>query len=401
MIYLYICGCKTNTYIELIIAITKKNIDIIPLFLAGSLVCAMFSFFLSSLFLGISFILSFLIFDRNKFTYENCLLWLIISIPFFLSFISLFFSYDVKTGIDVLVKRIPIVLIPFISILTQGFGKRKFYSFFLIFAIGCFLINLYGLINGFFFYLRTGDFFDPDSLFYIYPLQHVYLAAYNVFVLLSSIFLYPKTNKKKLLVAINIVNMISFILLSSKMAMFILLISIVLIFLSRFKLTKAILAILALSIVVYLVFTIFVPFSTRLDNLFLGIDPRFVIWRCTWEQITSKSFFDFIPIGDFQNHLNYCYYVKMHKLSLEDYNTHNQYLEFWLTNGVIGLGIFVTALFLLFKNAVKEKKKIMFYFLIIITLFCLTESVFQRQYGIMFYAVLTSLFTFSRRADID
>ncbi len=379
--------------------INKKKFSLVIFWLLSLSLCSvLFSFFLSSLTLFSSLTLSFFLFEKRKFSKKNVKLFFIITVPFWLTLVSLIFSYDVQNATNILVKRLPVLMVPLVGILAcENIGKKDFMSFFWVLLIGFSLVNFYGLVKGFIFYLEKDSFFDSKNLFYIYPAQHVYLATYNIFILISSIFLYSsiKTQLKAIFIALNFVLILSFIFLSSKMALVTLIISLVLIFFSKFNTRSAILYSIFLFFLVLLMFIIFEPFFDRIKSLVFGLDPRVTIWNCVLEKIRINNYLNFIPIGDYQKHLDYCFYNKEFKFYLDGYNTHNQFLEIWLTNGFLGLIIYILSLFSLFKYSIKSKKKIMSYFLIITTLFSLTETIFQRQYGIMFYSVLVTVFVFS------
>ncbi|WP_111308753.1 O-antigen ligase family protein [Confluentibacter sediminis] len=379
--------------------INKKKLSLIIFWLLALSLCSvLFSFFISSLTLFFSVILSLFLFEKRKFSKKNIKLFLIISVPFWLTLVSLFFSYDVQNATSILVKRLPILLVPFVGILVfEYIQKKDIISFFWALLIGFSLVNFYGLVKGFVFYLEKNSFFDSKYLFYIYPAQHVYLATYITFTLVSSIFLYSKikTQFKTIFIFLNCVLILSFIFLSSKMALITLILSLVLIFFSKFSIRNTIFFSIILFFLVVLMLVIFDPFFDRIKTLALGLDPRVIIWDCVLEKIRINNYLYFIPIGDYQKHLDYCYYQKGFKFSLDGYNTHNQFLEIWLTNGLLGLIIYMSSLFSLFKYSINSKKVIMSYFLIIITLFNFTETIFQRQYGIMFYSILITVFVFS------
>jgi len=77
-----------------------------------------------------------------------------------------------------------------------------------------------------------------------------------------------------------------------------------------------------------------------------------------------------------------------------NFNLHNQYLEYFLKFGLIGLLYFLTILFLSFRKAIKEKNKLYFSFLLIFCLFSLTESNLEVQRGIVFFVLINAIFYF-------
>jgi O-antigen ligase len=73
----------------------------------------------------------------------------------------------------------------------------------------------------------------------------------------------------------------------------------------------------------------------------------------------------------------------------QSYNAHNQYLEFFVSNGILGLLIYISSLVYF---AIKTKlKSFAFLFIIVIVLFSLTESFLDRSKGVFFFATFFSL----------
>ena len=90
------------------------------------------------------------------------------------------------------------------------------------------------------------------------------------------------------------------------------------------------------------------------------------------------------------------YYNGGYDLALkENYNAHNQYLEFFVSNGIIGLFVFLYVLFLFVKQT--KLKENALHFFVIFTLFSLTETFMGRSQGVMvfsfFYAFLIVYYT--------
>ena len=76
-----------------------------------------------------------------------------------------------------------------------------------------------------------------------------------------------------------------------------------------------------------------------------------------------------------------------HNLKL---NTHNQFTDFYLATGVIGLMAFTFWLFNIFKKALLTKDYI-FIVVFLMYVFCmLFENVLNRQTGIIFFSFITS-----------
>ena len=73
-------------------------------------------------------------------------------------------------------------------------------------------------------------------------------------------------------------------------------------------------------------------------------------------------------------------------------NMHNQYLEILLRNGIIGLLLFIAILVYFVTIAYKNKDYVFSTFIFIISLSFISESILERQWGIVFFVFFSSLF---------
>jgi len=80
-------------------------------------------------------------------------------------------------------------------------------------------------------------------------------------------------------------------------------------------------------------------------------------------------------------------------------NTHNNYLFFLLTTGIIGLLAFLFSLFLLFRFSLKNKNILQWSFCIIIALNFLTENILSRHWGLMFVSVMVLILFTSQKPN--
>jgi hypothetical protein len=76
----------------------------------------------------------------------------------------------------------------------------------------------------------------------------------------------------------------------------------------------------------------------------------------------------------------------------QDLNTHNNYFFFLLSIGVLGLLFFIVSLFELFVHSIEAFNFEKLLFLGIIAVNCLTENIFERQWGLMFFVLGILLF---------
>ncbi|MCJ8166398.1 O-antigen ligase family protein [Pontibacter sp. E15-1] len=98
--------------------------------------------------------------------------------------------------------------------------------------------------------------------------------------------------------------------------------------------------------------------------------------------------------GDYQTSLNKCY--KAHNFSdvlyLLSYNPHNQYLQSFLTLGIIGILLLSGALLVPLVLAIREKDWVVFMLFLVLMMSMTTESVLQTNLGVMLFAFIYGLF---------
>jgi hypothetical protein len=78
---------------------------------------------------------------------------------------------------------------------------------------------------------------------------------------------------------------------------------------------------------------------------------------------------------------------------LRNKNSHNQFLNFLVSNGLIAVFVFTGALVLSFMRAIKNRDIIFMFFMIFMTSNFLFESILQRERGIVFFMLFLSTFS--------
>ena len=122
------------------------------------------------------------------------------------------------------------------------------------------------------------------------------------------------------------------------------------------------------------------------------IEIRLSIWDCTWQAITDQWVLG-AGTGDGHHALVEKYESNEFQIGLaNDFNAHNMFLQYWLGNGILALGLFTLGLLLLFLKAIKKKNVIFISFIILFTLFSLTESTLRTQKGLFFFVFFAGLF---------
>jgi O-antigen ligase len=129
------------------------------------------------------------------------------------------------------------------------------------------------------------------------------------------------------------------------------------------------------------------------DNYWNSIGSRITALHCTYEVFKISPIIG-TGIGDVQNDLDVCNEASEFQ-TLKGMNSHNQYLQFLLGTGVIGLLLFVAGLFSLTWFAYRQKNQLYLCFIFLFAFCCLTESLLERQQGIMFFSFFSSLLFFN------
>jgi len=127
-----------------------------------------------------------------------------------------------------------------------------------------------------------------------------------------------------------------------------------------------------------------------------GLSIRLVKWACSFEGVVEAPLLG-VGTGDAEAFLVQCYEKENFwgKYPQYRFNSHNQYLETALTLGMVGLLVFLGTIVIPAIGALKRRDKLFLSFLALFAFCCLTESVLERQWGVIFFSLFVSLFSFS------
>lgn len=136
-------------------------------------------------------------------------------------------------------------------------------------------------------------------------------------------------------------------------------------------------------------------------------EPRIIIWNCAY-QITQQEDFSILTgtnsYTNIKNSMVSCYETSIEDYSRNQwfmsrkYNTHNQYLDFYLIGGVLAL---FSLLVFFFTFLIKNKNN--FYAIAIFTSFfvmMIVENVFHRQFGCLIFTIFTSLVLNNKKENV-
>lgn len=323
--------------------------------------------------------------------------------------IGLLYSENMIIGKNELVSKVPFLAMPLILFTSdlKLWNKSLVKWVFNVFVLGCFLGIIYCLYHSFSVYRMEHEFkqfFYQDHSFFHHP---SYASMFYTFAISAMIYYLINRDAKMYEKIIYILFIPLFIvevfLLSSKTAFLILFfVAVLFIFYVIIHKHNRLLNLLYTLIIFMIAFSVykFMPekynrFLRKINDIHsiddLKEDVRFYIWTGSWEAAKENIPYG-VGTGDAKNILKNKYKDK----SLEyfynrEYNAHNQYLQILLTLGIPGIAVFVSGLLYAFFISIKKRYFLYIVFLIIFGLNILTESMLERQAGVVFYAVFNAL----------
>jgi glycosyltransferase involved in cell wall biosynthesis len=121
-----------------------------------------------------------------------------------------------------------------------------------------------------------------------------------------------------------------------------------------------------------------------------GASQRLVIFKCTLEQLKEKPFFG-LGLGSTSKVIGSCFSEKTNDFSVKEYNTHNQYLDLWLTASPLSLLLFCLFLWMVFNNLIKSRRKALVSVVLLLTIAMFFENILERQTGVILFYFLVFL----------
>lgn len=327
-----------------------------------------------------------------------------------------FFTTNYSIAIKTLETKASFIIFPvFFYSCREILNQKTFFKSLLSFAISNTLLVLYiwGII------LSKGifNFFSQDT--YYYPLFrktfsdlsgiHLpYLGLLFGFSIL--IYLHVLKTKKtmpflKFLSVFSIfMLMISMFVFSARAAIFSTIMSTLFYVFLTIKKKNKVLLYLSSLIVLTILLSLLPPTKRRIDSLTKielvlphsgqkshQVNFRYGIYYCVYNTLKDHWFLG-TGLGSMQTELNNCYggfsYKNYDDFETKQYNCHNQFFNDWLTHGIFGLFLLLFYLGYVFINGNVFYKS----FIIIFTTALLTESLFEREVGVIHFAFFNTLF---------
>lgn len=337
---------------------------------------------------------------------------------------GIFYTENLKEGWSIVERHYSLLFIPFFAptfgLLTINQRKRIINVF--IFTLIC--VSLYCLVYAIVDYFKTGSVYIPGYSGYpIYNkfMHHRLVEPVNMHAIFFSLYLSFSTiiilyrliknfnhynHWEKLGYSLIIAYLLVFlILLKSSLFAFALPIAIGLLFIFYFrdkllksKRTKS----LFIALIVLIGTFSFYGVSSKINDFSINFrldDPtinsfkiRLGIWTCSWETIKESWFLGY-GTGDANNALYKTYQEKNFIIGIEDkFNAHNMYLQYWMSNGILALLIYLSILLFFAVNFLKKGQIVGFLTVFLFAMFSLTESTMLKQNGIVFFILFSTIF---------
>ncbi len=319
-----------------------------------------------------------------------------------------------EDAVKVIGKYSPFLLIPLIVTLQSKRLKDERALILKAFLIGC-LIN--ALINLFFGFYR-GVIIHPEGVSFWYftydflaepfGIQPIYLAFFYVFSLfILNHYEYASKNKVFYFFAFFLLTT-SVFLLAARNAILCLLVLLPIYMLIKKKLSiKKALIIFGVFLAGFLVALQNPVVKNRIfkahkkGNFYSGTSLRMGVWQSAYE--ASKENFIWGSGKTTSESLLLEEYKKRElRIPIKyNYNSHNQYLQFLVQYGAIGVLFFLISIVIIIKKLFEYKNYLGLFWVFLFAITSITESVLMRQWGILSFTFLTSLFLLTQTNKIE
>lgn len=327
--------------------------------------------------------------------------------------IGMLYTSDFSRGIFDLEVKLSLFVFPMIFFsgteIIRNFNPDKIMK---SFVAGCFTISLFLSVRALSIYSHTkeiGSLCYENLSFQMHP---SYLAMYLNFALIVIFFDFFDGKKLKILFAVRLFLFLFFIafiiMLSSKAGILCFLINalfmMVYLLYKKKYITVLVAAVISILMVILLAdiakvagtriktaFDVFVNYKSISNLSDESTSDRILIWRASANVIRENPVLG-VGTGDVRDELQNEYkrgnipFIFEKKL-----NSHNQYFQTGVAIGITGLIILILSLAVPFYLAVKNRSWIYVFFLLLMIINFLFESMLERQAGVVFYAFFNAL----------
>ena len=331
------------------------------------------------------------IYHLKQYKYE----FLSISVLFWLPVFGLFYSDNLNAAFKDLVLKIPFLLLPLIIFSIPQ--KLPFNLLHKYFAYSTVLVSISAILQVLYFKYLLGidySFYHEFSFF-----THKHTTYFGLFISISIIYFAWNLLNNKGNLLLNIIGLlILFMILyinANRLSFLAVIFGLTII--SLYKLSvKSKFFIGFIGTLLFLLFTQSMFYQNRIrplvndTNGYNELNYKKKHWQAIWQTIKHNNIWVGAGTESHRDYLYQKYKDNDYRIAYQEkYNAHNQLLEITLDFGLLGLLFFLASIFYHFSLINKN-----IYFLAIyisITLFMMTESILERQNGIIIWALFVSL----------
>ncbi len=334
-----------------------------------------------------------------------------------LCILSLVYSFQTKATLNFIVLQGTLPLLPILF--YRQLTRRQINTALLFFSLGCFCLSVYAsvditrqyfekypqhweqlqLIDWTFF-----SYFLPQNIRFHAPYYSLYIGAC---LLIHGYFLYTtKFTRNKASFLLHLFFCVFYFgfqaLLASRTALVatVLVMALVGVYLAfragkYVVLVGVILFTIASSVLVFQKVTYLrIKFSES-----AGVTQRKMMWTSAVDVIQEHPLLGVSP-GQSEEALVESYQYNGFQEGVNArYDAHNQFLMYGVSLGILGVLAFAVLVFFLLKEAYQKKDFILFSFVAVFTICCLTESLMQRRDGTLLFSFLIALLVFAPKTD--
>jgi O-antigen ligase len=341
---------------------------------------------------------------------------LLIALPFLLYLLSLIWTDNLQVGLKYVEKTLSFCVLPIAFFMLKPFKTtlqiKNFKKVFVIAsAFSVVITMIYLLVN-------AGNIFNQKNTYFtniklreaieLTPIIGEHAIYFSLIMAVALLLLfYNRFQNRWLNIFLCLLFIIGVTIASSKgVILSILAVGILLAF-QEIKNKRTVAIVLVLSFFCLGTITYFSPIKERVNEIiktkhiyptgdyYNSFNLRMAIYNCSFSLINETPIIGYSP-GDTQQKLNECYKkFDTNAFHKTDYNTHNQYLDYILSLGVIGLVIILFSFAYFLRIAIINKNKEYLNFLILFYLVFLIENILVRNTGIVLFTTFNCLFAYS------
>jgi O-antigen ligase len=337
---------------------------------------------------------------------------------------GLLYTQNLKDGLFDLEVKLSLIIFPliFATLPSELFEKKRINNLFISWIAGNFLATAFCVISAVSRYstsLNINEFYYSRLSVLLHPGYFSMYLNFAIAILLYYIYTYRKAlnlYKKVSIIVITLWFFIFIVLLSSKAGIIssaiLFFCSVVYFFFYNRKTFSSIILLIIFAAVFFLSFMVFprsygrmkhaqnvIRYSENIsNNTNDGTAERLLIWKSSLK-IAKENFFTGLGTGDVKDGLITEYKKRGYSTAQErSLNAHNQYLQTFLSLGIIGFLVLILMIILPIIYSIKTGHYIYLMFLLIIGFNFMVESMLERQAGVIFYAFFNSfLFMIKKR----